>query len=329
MDTVELLGSTLGLGFLAGIRLYATVLLIGLVVRFHLIQLPPNLAHLSILGHNWILITAAAGCVMEFLADKIPWVDSLWDSVHTFIRPAGAILLGATALGTEDPVTRTVIALLCGGVALTGHSSKAATRLLVNHSPEPFSNMVLSAAEDLMIPAGIWLTMKHPVFTFSALAVFIAAFSWLSPRIFRSLRIECLAIGSLFTRFLSRTAMSETPACIRCAAGRGVPGLYNSLGKLCLDSDALVFSTRRMFRNRIHRIALKEIEGASLDRGLLVDTLVLNVGGQKQLFDVFKMHSTQQPEWFRAIPKARADSPSTSSWSLHQQTQGHSPPGFP
>src|SRR5882724_11850353 len=98
MDTIELLGSTLGLGFLAGIRLYATVLLIGLVVRFHLIALPPGLAHLSVLGDTLVLATAAAACAIEFVADKIPWVDSLWDSIHTFIRPVGAVLLGATAL---------------------------------------------------------------------------------------------------------------------------------------------------------------------------------------------------------------------------------------
>jgi hypothetical protein len=329
MDTVELLGSTLGLGFLAGIRLYATVLLIGLVVRFHLIQLPAEFANLNVLGHTWILITAAVACVMEFLADKIPWVDSIWDSLHTFIRPAGAILLDATALGTADPVTRTVIALLCGGVAFTGHSSKAATRLLVNHLPEPFTNTILSAGEDLLIPAGIWLAMKHPLITFGSLSVFIALFAWFSPRIFRSLRVECTAIGSLISKYLGGPPRGETPVCVRSAAGKGVRGLVDSVGKLCLDPEHLVFSTRRMFRYRTHRIALKEIREAGLSRGLLVDTLTLKTGDREQIFYIFKIHSNLQPEWLQNLPKARAGSPSTSSWSLHQQTQGHSPPEFP
>ncbi len=329
MDTIELLGSTLGLGFLAGIRLYATVLVIGLVVRFHLIQLPSGLAHLAVLGHTWVLATAGVACLIEFLADKVPWVDSLWDSIHTFVRPLGAIFLGATALGNDDPVTRTVIALLCGGVAFAGHSSKAATRLLVNHSPEPVTNVTLSVAEDVLIPFGIWLAMKHPVITFGSLVVFIAGFVWLSPRIFRSLQVECLSIGAVFSKYFSASSTTSAPACVRCAAGRGVKGLYNSIGKLCLDPEDLVFTTRRLFRNRTHRIALAEITGAHLSRGLLVDTLALTVRGHEQIFDVLKIQKAAQPEWLRNLPKARAGSPLTSSWSLHRQTQDHSPPGFP
>ena len=215
------------------------------------------------------------------------------------------------------------------GVALSGHASKASTRLLINHSPEPFTNLTLSAVEDVFVPAGIWLAMKHPVITFGSLAVFLAAFAWLSPRIFRSLRIECVAIGSLLSKFLVPPNIIEPPLCVRCSAGRGVRGLFNSIGTLCLEPDALVFRAKRLFRNRVHRLALHEIAGANLYRGLLVDTLTLNVGGQEQVFDVFKMHPARQPEWYRALPKARADSPSTSSWSLHPQTPDHSPPGSP
>src|SRR5438270_6329160 len=120
MDTVQLLGSALGLGLLAGIRLYATVFALGLIVRFHWLALPSGF---DVLGHTWVLTTAGVACLIEFLADKIPWLDTAWDSVHTFIRPVGAALLGAAAFQQTDPALKMVIALLCGGVAFSGHSS--------------------------------------------------------------------------------------------------------------------------------------------------------------------------------------------------------------
>lgn len=313
MDTMELLGSTLGLGFLAGLRLYATVLLIGLVVRFHWIALPPTFTHLSVLGNRWVLATAAAAATFEFLADKIPWVDSLWDSIHTFIRPAGAILLGATAASSEDPVTRTIIALLCGGVAFTGHSSKAATRLFANHLPEPFTNLALSLAGDIFVPAAFWVLIKHREIALGSMALFMFLFAWFSPPIFRSLRVECLAIGSLFLKYFSSPPTQTPPECVRCSAGRGVKGLTNSVGSLCLEPEQFVFTTRRLFRKRVHRIPRSQISGTTLYRGLLVDALTLTVNDYEQVFDVFKIHPALQPEWLRRLTRARADSPVTSS----------------
>lgn len=185
MDTVQLLGSALGLGLLAGIRLYATVLILGLIARFHWFTLPPGL---DVLGHTWVLVTAGIACAIEFVADKIPWLDTMWDSVHTFIRPIGAALLGAAAFQQTDPALKMVIALLCGGVAFSGHSSKAATRFAANHSPEPFSNWTLSLFEDVFVPFGIWLAISHPVITFALVIVFLAVFFWLSRTIFRFFR---------------------------------------------------------------------------------------------------------------------------------------------
>jgi len=312
MDTIDLLGSTLGLGFLAGIRLYATILLIGLAVRFHWVALPAKFSQLEVLGHPWILAAAAIAFAMEFLADKIPWVDSLWDSIHMFIRPIGAVLLGFTALGSSDPVTRIVIALLCGGVAFTSHSTKAATRLLVNHSPEPFTNVGLSLAGDFFLPAGIWLTMKHPVVVLGTISLFVILFAWFAPRIFRSLRVEFLAVAALFKKlFTSPTAKPIDD--VWCSAGRGVKGLINSVGRLSREPEYFVFTTRRMFRKRTHRIPLDQTGGVRLYRGLLVDTLTLNVNDYEQIFDIFKMHPAMQPEWLRNLAKARAGSPVTST----------------
>ena len=300
---MELLGSTLGLGFLAGLRLYATVLLVGLVVRFQWITLPPSFAGLSVLGNRWVLAAAAAAATFEFLADKVPWLDSLWDSIHTVIRPAGAILLGATAAGSQDPVTRTIIALLCGGVAFTGHSTKAATRLLANHSPEPFTNFGLSIAGDIFVPAAFWMLIKHRDLALGSMALFVILFAWFSPGILRSLRVEWIAITSLFSKYFSFPPEEQSPECVRCAAGRGVRGLMNSIGELCLEQEGYAFTTRRLFRKRIHHIPLNHITGMRVSRGLLVDGLTMTVDDYEQVFDVFKIHRTLQPAWLRRLSR--------------------------
>jgi hypothetical protein len=173
MDNIGLLGSVLGLGFLAGIRLYATVLVVGLAVRFHLLHLKGGMEGLNVLADWRVLTIARIAFLAEFFADKIPYLDSAWDAVHTLIRPVGAAVLAATALGDMDPAIRTGVAILAGGVALTSHSGKAATRALANHSPEPFSNMGLSFIEDAIVPAGVWLATAHPVFTLCVVIVLV------------------------------------------------------------------------------------------------------------------------------------------------------------
>lgn len=200
MELFSLLGSTMGLGFTSGLNLYATVLTIGLGVRLGLLRLSPELSHLEILSDPYILIAAGAIYVIEFCADKIPWVDSAWDVVHTFIRPVGAAILGLTAVGSLDPVTKIVVMLLCGGVALSGHSAKAGTRVAVNHSPEPFTNIGLSVFEDAVAVGGTWLSLTHPEVMLVAVLVFLAFFLWLSPKIFRLLRVEFAAVSSILNK---------------------------------------------------------------------------------------------------------------------------------
>ena len=197
MDTVQLLGSTLGIGFVAGIRLYFTVLSLGLAIRFGILHLSPGLDSLRILASPVVLGVAAVACALEFVSDKVPWVDSIWDSFHTFIRPIGVVLLGAAALGKIDPELRLALVLLCGGMTFASHTSKAATRLAVNHSPEPFSNIGLSLAEDLFVPAGIWLSLRHPLVTLCLVCIFLAAFLWISPKVFRLIKLQVLALVAL------------------------------------------------------------------------------------------------------------------------------------
>jgi hypothetical protein len=185
MDTISLLGSAAGLGFLAGIRLYFTVFALGIAIRMGWFEPHGAMEQLNLLASTPVLIGSGALLLAEFVADKIPWFDSIWDSVHTFIRPIGAAALGVAALGSFDPSMQVLIGLVSGGVALTGHASKAATRVAVNHSPEPFSNWVLSFAEDVFVPFGLWAVMTHPLITGAVILVFLIVFFALARMIWR------------------------------------------------------------------------------------------------------------------------------------------------
>jgi uncharacterized protein DUF4126 len=199
MEVINLLGSTMGLGLVSGLNLYATVLTVGLGIRLGLITLSPETSGLAVLASPYVLIAAGVIYLIEFFADKIPWVDSIWDSVHTFIRPLGAALIGATAIGAVEPQTA-VIAALCAGVSLSGHSVKAGTRLLANHSPEPFSNIALSLVEDVLVVIGSWLALSHPAIMVTIVVIFLIAFIWVAPKAFRLLRIEFLASMALLKK---------------------------------------------------------------------------------------------------------------------------------
>jgi len=306
MDTVALLGSTLGLGLVAGFRLYATILAVGLGVRFGLITLHPGLGHLQVLSNPYILAAAGLAYLLEFFADKIPWVDSIWDSIHTLIRPLGAAFLGATAVGSVDPVTKWTVAILCGGIALTGHSAKASARLVVNHSPEPFSNIGLSLLEDVLAIFGVWLSLKHPVFMLGLVLVFLAVFLWLFPKIFRLMRVHSIAVIALLRKhLLRRQAAAHIPAryadylekkhpdeqfacAVRCVAGKGVKRLRNSVGYFCLVGDGPVFITRRLFRFREYPIEAEKLREVQYKKKLLVDRLAVTIGLRQANFDFFK-----------------------------------------
>jgi hypothetical protein len=187
METLSPLASALGLGMLAGARLYATVLAVGLLIRFQWITLPAAWQSASVLGDARVLIVAGVLCAIEFIADKIAWVDSVWDSIHTFIRPIGAALLTTSLFSNVDLVYQVLLFLVAGGVAFSGHSTKAAARLAVNHSPEPFSNVFLSLAEDGLVVAGLWLALEHPVIALATVAVLFAAIVWFVPRLLGAL----------------------------------------------------------------------------------------------------------------------------------------------
>ena len=188
MDTLSLLGSAAGLGFLAGIRLYFTVFALGFAIRMGWFEPNTAMSQLNLLANTPVLLGSGFLFLTEFVADKVPWFDSIWDAVHTFIRPVGAAALGITALGNFDPSTSLLIGLVSGGVALTGHTSKAATRVAVNHSPEPFSNWALSFAEDIFVPIGLWVVVEHPLVAAFVMIAFLIVFAILARMIWKLFR---------------------------------------------------------------------------------------------------------------------------------------------
>lgn len=179
------LGFALGSAWLSGINLYATVLALGLLQRFHLAHLPGDLEYLA---HNWVIGVSAALYLIQFVADKIPVVDSAWDVVHTFIRiPAGAAL-AASAFAHFDPKVRIIAILLGGGIALTSHGAKTATRLAANTSPEPFSNILLSLLGDAVAFGGSVLMTFHPLVIFGIVLAAVVITLLLFRYLFRALK---------------------------------------------------------------------------------------------------------------------------------------------
>jgi hypothetical protein len=174
-----------GLAWASGIRLYAVLFLAGAMAHFGYLALPPAL---EVLQHPLVLAASGVMALGEFLADKVPAFDSVWDAVHTFIRvPAGAVL-AAAALGEADPVWVMVAAILGGAIASGAHLTKAGTRAVINTSPEPFSNWAASFGEDLLVPAGFLAAIKAPVVFLVLLVGFLAAAAWLLPKLFRAMK---------------------------------------------------------------------------------------------------------------------------------------------
>lgn len=169
MGILEILGVAGSLSLLAGWRLYLTILATGVAMYFGWLPLPEHLKALQILANPWILGAAAAGTLAEFLADKVAWIDSAWDTVHGLVRPLGGALLALALVDSSDPAWQVVAFLLGGGGALLSHGAKATTRAVVNISPEPFSNAAVSTGEDIATTGLLALAIAYP-----ALAVVIA-----------------------------------------------------------------------------------------------------------------------------------------------------------
>ena len=174
------LALTMGLAWASGINLYATLLTLGFLANTGNIVLPPDL---QIVADPMVMAAAGLMYFIEFFADKVPGVDTGWDTIHTFIRiPAGA-MLAAGAIGHLNPAVEIAAAILGGGLAAGSHATKTGTRVLINTSPEPFSNWIASIGEDIGVIGGAWACINHPVLFLMAQVFFIAMMIWLLPRI--------------------------------------------------------------------------------------------------------------------------------------------------
>lgn len=174
LGIVEILGLAASVSLLSGWRLYLCVLATGLAMHFDVLPLPEHLAALKVLASPWVMGAAGLAALVEFLADKIAWLDSAWDTLHTVIRPLGGALLALAVIDPADPATQAIAFILGGGATLLAHGGKATARAAVNTSPEPFSNVAVSTAEDVVAGGLLVLAYAYPV---AAGAVALALFA--------------------------------------------------------------------------------------------------------------------------------------------------------
>ena len=180
MEMLVALGRTLGFSLTSGVNLYATVAILGLAARYDWVALPPQY---EVFASDWVIGLALVLYAVEFVADKIPWIDSIWDSIHTIIRPIGGALVAATTVGDASPTFEVIMALVGGTVAAGSHFTKASTRVAANASPEPFSNWALIFFEDVFVVGLGLLALKYPlvalVITVVILIAIVMAVRWI------------------------------------------------------------------------------------------------------------------------------------------------------
>jgi len=211
MESLSQLALAGGLAWASGIRLYATIFIVGMLGRFGYLHLPDTLL---VLEHNWVLWASGIMVVGEFLADKVPGFDSVWDALHTFIRiPAGAFLAWG-AMGDATPAAQVAAAILGGLITGGTHLAKSGGRAAINTSPEPLSNWTASFGEDGLVLGGLFLAITHPLAFLILLVLFLALVVWLAPKVFRFL-------ARVFRRLFGREDESETTTAISVRADNG------------------------------------------------------------------------------------------------------------
>ena len=179
MGVMEIIGIAGSVSLLAGWRLYLSIFATGLAMRLGALPLPEHLQSLDALANPWVMGIAAIAAIAEFFADKVMWLDSTWDAIHTFVRPVGGALLALAIVDPSDPATQVVAFLLGGGAALTAHAGKAGARGVVNASPEPVSNVAVSTAEDVVTAGLLYAAYEYPYVAGGIALVLLALVVWL------------------------------------------------------------------------------------------------------------------------------------------------------
>jgi hypothetical protein len=194
-DLTQTLALTLGAGWASGINIYAAILVLGLLGATGQVDLPPGL---DILTDPAVLFAAGAMYLIEFVTDKVPGVDTAWDSLQTFVRIPGGAMLAAGAVGDVGPGAELAAAILGGGLATVSHAAKAGTRVLINTSPEPFTNWAASITEDVGVVGGLLLAISHPAVFLVLLALFLLLLVWLLPKVWRGIKRVFRWLARLF-----------------------------------------------------------------------------------------------------------------------------------
>ena len=179
MGVMEIIGIAGSVSLLAGWRLYLSIFATGLAMRLGALPLPEHLQSLDALANPWVMGIAAIAALAEFFADKVMWLDSAWDAIHTFVRPVGGALLALAIVDPSDPATQVVAFLLGGGAALTAHAGKAGARGVVNASPEPVSNVAVSTVEDVATAGLLYAAYEYPYVAGGIALVLLAVIVWL------------------------------------------------------------------------------------------------------------------------------------------------------
>ncbi|MDG5747905.1 DUF4126 domain-containing protein [Qipengyuania sp. XHP0207] len=179
MGIMEIIGVAGSVSLLAGWRLYLCIFATGLAMRLDVLPLPEHLASLDVLASPWVMSIAALAAVAEFFADKVMWLDSIWDAVHTFVRPIGGALLALAIVDPSDPAVQVVAFLLGGGASFAAHAGKAGARGVVNASPEPVSNVAVSTAEDVATIGLLWVAYEYPVIAAVIAVLLLGLTIWL------------------------------------------------------------------------------------------------------------------------------------------------------
>jgi len=204
---VRIIALSMGAAWASGINLYAAILTLGLLGATGQMTLPPDL---QILSAPIVMMASGVMFCIEFFADKTPGLDTGWDAIHSFIRIPGGALLAAGAVGDMNPAVMLAAGILGGGVAAGTHVAKAGSRVLINTSPEPFTNWLASFGEDVAVIAGLWAALVHPWFFLGGLVVFLVLLAWLLPKLWRGIKAVFGKLASLFRRSREPTVLSET-----------------------------------------------------------------------------------------------------------------------
>lgn len=347
MDQLKLLGVALGLACLAGVNLYLTVFVTGLAIQQHWIVLGPAYESLALLANPWIIGISGALYVLEFFADKIPWVDSAWDTVHTIIRPIGGALLAIRVLGQTSPAFDLAVALAAGGASLVTHSAKASTRLVANASPEPFSNIGLSLLEDVTVLGGLALIHFNPIWALAVFVLLLSIILYFAPKIFRAVRMRLWLIWKKLNGPAGSDPSGRLPSALSsgyaaafarenilgesvdwavpCVAKRvrGVPA--NCSGMLVAnneDATKLLFIRRSNWRARAHTINIENCV-ASREPKFLSENLIIGPTNSRSVTAAFLFERGQGDRVERVVesinqrlsvpPSSEASEPSTPS----------------